>query len=149
MTEQWWLNWDFVLSDNQSLVFANGFTHLVPRMFFNIICSVSFIWVCFHYLSQQIGALFADVFGHRKLTAKDLLVKFVCIAVFEGQVACHHSEEDYTTWPNVNSGAKVSIAFDHFRCRVAWRATSSFQSVPLLICIAKAEINQSNLALVI
>ena len=140
MTEQWWLNWDFVLSDNQSLVFANGLTHLVPRMFFNIIRSVSFIWVCFHYLSQQVGALFADVFGHRKLTAKDLLVKFVCVAVFKGQVACHHSIENNAWRPNIRLQAIVSLTCNHLRGSIARWTTGRFECLSFFIKIRKTEV---------
>lgn len=59
----------------------------------------------------------------RIVAGENFLVEFVCVGVFERQVAAGHRVEDNTTGPDIREQSLVLFAGDHFGGSVAGTAT--------------------------
>lgn len=82
------------------------------------------------YLETGVGVgaedLFEDFFGvgsqHFRffvLSHHDFFVEFVGVGVFEGEEAAEHCIEDDAAGPDIDVGALISLACDHFGCSIA------------------------------
>ena len=58
-------------------------------------------------------------FGFLVLSHHYFFVEFVGVGVFKGKEAAEHGVEDDAAGPNIDVGALISFACDHFGCGVA------------------------------
>lgn len=84
-----------------------------------------------------------------KLTAQDFLVQFGRRLVFKREVACDHGEEDDAAGPHIDARPVVLETVNHFWCCVAGRAASCLQHLARLVGVAEAEVDQTNVFLVV
>jgi len=149
VAKQGGLDGNLILPDDQTLTFAHRLVGLVPGVLFDLRRCQPLVRVRLQNLINEVDALWGEPFGHLKLAAQDLLVQLGSRLVFEGQVARDHGEQNDTAGPDVHARAIVLQAVDHFRRRVTGRSARCLQHLVLLVGVAEAEIDQSNVFLVV
>ena len=68
------VNWNRVLSNDDSWIVFNGFNLTEPWMLTNIGCCVSFRWIGIEDLLEEVTAVIADEVRYRVISIQDLLV---------------------------------------------------------------------------
>ena len=117
----------------------------VPRMVFYVLNFVALLRVDLHDMLHQVFGLFVDVARYQILARENLLVEFVSVRVFKGQVTDCHCIQDHSKGPNICVKSMVPLASDHFRRGITWTSTGGFQSVLFrLVGIAEAEVDNLN-----
>ena len=64
--------------------------NLVPRMLSDIRDSISLSWIRIQDARYQILSLFREERGHLVLSFDNLLVQFLCLLIFKGQITADH-----------------------------------------------------------
>lgn len=145
-----WLNRNFVLTNNEALRFVHRRVRtFVPLVLLDLLRGQTLLRICFHHLAQHVLALSRQVFGHLELSRQNLLVKLAGIFVFKRQKAREHRKQDHSRGPHINATPVVQLALDHLGSGVAWRSTSSLESLSLLVGVGQAKVNQLQILLVV
>ena len=149
VAEEGRLDRNLVLPDDQPLALADGLVGLVPGVLLDLGGGEALVGVGLEDLVDQVDALRGKALGHLELAAQDFLVQLRSGLVFKRQIAGHHGEKDDAARPDIDPRTVVLQPVDHLRCCVAGRATGRFQHLTLLVGVAEAEIDQSNILLMV
>lgn len=72
---------------------------------------------------NQLSTRLFNVSRRDKVRLKDLLVQFVCVRVFEGQISDRHRVKNHAQTPQICVNAEVTLSGDHLWRSITRRPT--------------------------
>jgi hypothetical protein len=113
-----------------------------PWMAPNLHQSISFLGVHVQDLLDQVSGRIGDEIRNAIIAIQNLLIKLICIWVFEWQIAAEHREENDSARPNVDLEPNVLLASDHLRGCIARTSTGCLKCfMGWRVQIGQAKIN--------
>lgn len=131
---------NLVLPHNDSLGLVLVTRCIVPFAFPDLIDFEPSFRVDVQNTSQNIFGISRQYFGQFKISSDDFFVQFICVGVFEREVAAQHGIQNDSARPNVCIKALIFFACDHLRSGIARRATGSFEFFSGFILIGEPKV---------
>lgn len=126
------LYWYGIFADDSSCFFF-WFYLLVPWVVSDVFDCESFRRVWVQDWLDQILSLFTQKTWKFVISFQNLLVQFLRILIFKGQISANHGIQ-YDSWaPYISAKSKISFSFDHFWSSIARTSTRSFESFAMFI----------------
>lgn len=97
-----------------------GLINIIPLVLFYLLQAISQCWLGNQDMLDEVLDFIAQIAGELVVGRKNLLIKALCVLVFEGKMAADQAVEDNSSAPNVCFGTDVLQSFDEFGSSIAW-----------------------------